>query len=330
MKATATANANIALTKYWGRRDRRLSLPFTDSISMTLDGLSTMTTVHFDSKYKKDIFILDKTEFKKGTEYEEVARYLDIIRKMSKIKLFAKVVSENNFPTAAGLASSASGFAALSLSGSSAAGLDLDAKELSILARTVSGSASRSIPGGFVEWHKGKKDDGSDSFSEQIAPPDYWDVRMVIAVTETSKKMTSSREGMDRSVKTSPFFAQWIKECEKDAKKARKAIKEKYFALLGTTSEANCIKMHTVMMTSAPSIFYWNPLTLEIINSVMAWRDEGLECYFTIDAGPQVKILCQEKDAKIIENKLKKFRSIKKIYACKVGGPAKLIQSHFF
>ncbi|MBU0530693.1 MAG: diphosphomevalonate decarboxylase, partial [Nanoarchaeota archaeon] len=175
MKASAVANANIALVKYWGKRDKKLMLPNNGSISMTVDGMNTHTTVEFDSKYEKDIVIINGEEL----QDEDTFKHIDLIREKAGIQDKAKVVSNNNFPTAAGLASSASGLAALSVAGAKAAGLDLDKKELSMLARRGSGSASRSVYSGFVEWHRGEKDDGTDSYAEQIAPQDHWDFRMV-------------------------------------------------------------------------------------------------------------------------------------------------------
>jgi len=197
MKATAIANANIALVKYWGKRDERLILPQNSSISMTLDGLNTITTVEFDKKYDRDIFILGDREFKEGKEFEKVVKHLDLIREISRIQGKAKIMSKNNFPTAAGLASSASGFAALSLAGSKAAGMDLGVEKLSILARrSGSGSASRSCQSGFIEWLRGKKPDGSDSYAIQIAPSKYWpEFRMIVVIVSTTAKKNIKYRG---------------------------------------------------------------------------------------------------------------------------------------
>ncbi|NIO20446.1 MAG: diphosphomevalonate decarboxylase [Candidatus Aenigmarchaeota archaeon] len=330
MKVTAIANSNIALTKYWGKRDKKMMLPFAGSVSMTLDSMFTKTTVEFDSKYDRDIFVLNGKELKDGEEYEEVVDHLNLIREMAKVKEHARVVSENNFPTAAGLASSASGFAALSLAGSKAAGLNLDERGLSILSRRGSGSASRSIAGGFVHWHRGEKEDGSDSFAEQIASPDHWDIRMVVAVTTKAEKKIKSRAGMAQSVDNCPYYSQWVKECEKDIENVKKAVRKKDFKLLGKTAEMNCLKMHAVMMTTSPPIIYWTPSTIEVVTAVLSWREEGLECYFTIDGGPQVKIICQGKDAEEIERRLKNMGVAKETHICKIGGPAKVVEDHLF
>lgn len=331
MKASAIANANIALVKYWGKRDKKLMLPQNSSISMTMDGLSTITTVEFSKKYDKDIFILGKEEFKKGKEFEKVIRHLDLIREISGIEERAKVVSKNNFPTAAGLASSASGFAALSLAGTRAAGIDLDLKELSIIARRGSGSATRSCQGGFVEWKKGEKPDGSDSYAVQIAPPEHWpEFRIITTIVSKEPKKIPSRIGMSQSVKTSPMYKAWLETTERDLKKIRKGILEKNFALVGEIAESNCLKMHAVMMTTKPALIYWTPTTLEIIHSVSSWREEGLKCYFTIDAGPQVKVICLEKDVPELKKRLQTIDGVEDIIVCKPGKEPRLINDHLF
>lgn len=331
MKATAIANSNIALIKYWGKRDEKLILPNNGSIAMVLDGLNTITTVEFDKKYRKDILVLNGKEIEESKELKRVVNYLDLIREMADIKERAKVSSKNNFPTAAGLASSASGFAALSLAASKAAGLNLNPKELSILARQGSGSATRSCYGGFVEWKRGKKLDGSDSYAIQIAPPDHWpDFRMIITIVSTKKKKISSRVGMAQSVKTSPMYKAWLESINEDLEKMRKGILEKDFSLVGKTAEANCLKMHATMMTTKPSIIYWTPETLEIIQSVLRWREEGLECYFTIDAGPQVKIICLENQVLEIKKRLEEIKGVKEAIICKAGEGPKLIEEHLF
>jgi len=331
MKATAIANANIALIKYWGKRDQKLILPNNNSIAITLDGLNTITTVEFDKKYERDLFILDGLEIKEGKEFERVVNHLNLIRAMAHIKEKAKVSSKNNFPTAAGLASSASGFAALSLAASKAAGLNLDPKELSILARQGSGSATRSCLGGFVEWLKGEKPDGSDSFAVQIAPPEHWpEFRMIVTIISSAKKKISSRAGMAQTIATSPMYKVWLDTIDEDLDKMRRGILEKDFSLVGKTAEFNCLKMHATMITTNPSIIYWMPETLEIIQAVLMWREEGLECYFTIDAGSQVKIICLDNQVPEIEKRLQAIKGVKETIVCKTGAGPKLIEKHLF
>ncbi len=329
MKATAIANANIALVKYWGKRNKELILPYNSSISMTCDGLLTKTTVEFSAKYDKDIVMINDEELKK--DEKDILGHLERIKKMAGIKEKAKVISESNFPVAAGLASSASGLAALTLAATKAAGLNLNQKELSILARQGSGSACRSIYGGFVEWLKGKKEDGSDSYAKQIVNKNYWpEFRMIVTILTEEKKKIGSRAGMAQTVKTCPYYQGWLKTIEEDLKIVREGILEKNFTKLGSQAEYNCLKMHALMTTTKPVIIYWHPATVEIIRNVINWRKEGLESYFTIDAGPNVKVLCLEKDEKEINRRLLRLKGIVKTIITKSGDDAKIIDKHLF
>lgn len=332
-KASAIANSNIALVKYWGKRDKRLMLPQTGSLSVTLKGLESYTTVEFDPKYREDILIINGGKLKPGTEeYDEyVGLFLNIIRETASTSLKAKIVSNNNYPTAAGLASSASGMAAMALACSKALGLPLDKRNLSILARRGSGSASRSIEGGFVEWHRGVREDGSDSFAEQISPPEYWpEFRMVIAVTSKKEKKIKSRAGMAQSVDNCPYYSRWVEEIPKDIAVIKKAIKERDIKTLGETAEMNALKMHAVMISTRPPIIYWNAGTMDVIHSVMEWRDQRIGCWFTIDGGPQVKVICLEKDAQRIAQMLRKFGNIEEVIVSGPGPGARLVDKHLF
>ncbi|MFH1445363.1 MAG: diphosphomevalonate decarboxylase [Nanoarchaeota archaeon] len=330
MKATAVANANIALTKYWGKRDSKLMLPQNGSISMTLEGLNTTTTVEFSLNYEKDIVVINDQEVTDESEIKKVSDHLGIVREMAGINEKAKVVSKNNFPTAAGLASSASGFAALSLAASKAVGLNLDNKELSILSRRGSGSATRSIEGGFVEWHRGEKEDGTDSFGEQIAPKDYWDFRMITTIVSTEEKKVKSRAGMAQTIATCPYYDKWLATVGDDINVMRKAIKSKDFTTVGQTAEHNSLKMHATMITTKPPIIYWNPATMSILHAIQDWREEDLESYFTMDAGPNVKVMCMAKDADELKTRLEQLPGVKEAIICKPGDAAKIINEHLF
>ncbi len=331
MKASAVANSNIALAKYWGKRDAKLMLPNNSSISMTLDGLFSHTTCEFDRKYNGHIVILDGVELPEGDAKQEVTIQLDVIKEMANIKGFAKVVSDNNFPTAAGLASSASGLAALALAGSKAAGLELNKKELSILARRGSGSASRSVYGGFVEWQKGVKADGSDSHGVQIADENYWrEFRMVICIASKKEKKIKSRAGMAQSVATSPFYKSWIESVADDMEKLKNGIIKKDFDLVGATAEHNCLKMFATMITTKPAIIYWNPTSMRLIHSALELRDSGMKCYFTCDAGPQVKIMCLEKDSKEIAEMASKTEGVEDVIVSGPGREAEFVNRHLF
>ncbi len=329
MKATAIANANIALVKYWGKRDTKLILPQNGSISMTCDGLSTVTTVEFSPEYKQDTIVINDEELRK--DEKDVLGHLDKIRALAGINEKAKVVSETNFPVAAGLASSASGLAAITLAATKAAGLNFPEKDLTILTRQGSGSACRSISEGFVEWLRGEKADGTDSYAQQIAPKNHWpEFRMIATILSEKKKPVDSRAGMSQSVASCPYYSSWVSEATKDLEIMRTAIKNKDFEKLGQTAESSCLKMHAVMMTTTPSIIYWIPETLEVIHAVRGMRIEGIQAYFTIDGGPQVKIMCLEKDAEKINKKLQELPAVKRTIICKPGDGAKLLDKHLF
>jgi diphosphomevalonate decarboxylase len=361
MKITAIANSNIALVKYWGKRNEKLILPQNSSIGLTTDCLSVKTTLEFARKYKKDILILDGKEFKRGSEeYDKYFKsFLNklrnlprseiltsaesrkgfasqtsvkiLLRGLAKTKLRAKAVSQSGFPKAAGLASSAAGFAAMAAAANSALNLGLNAQGLSILARQGSGSACRSIFGGFAEWQRGKKRDGLDSFARQIANENYWpDFRLVICLTSKKEKKIKSRAGMAQTVKTSPFYDGWLKTIDDDLKKVRKGIRERDFSLVGKTAEENCLKMHALMLTTKPAIIYWNSGTIALIHRVFEWRKNGLECYFTIDAGPQVKILCLKKNLKVLLKRVKKIAGLEGIIVAKPGPGPKIVNNHLF
>ncbi len=332
MKATAKANANIALTKYWGKRDKKLMLPQNGSTSMTLSDLYTITTVEFDKKYDKDSFVLDGKELEEGIgEYEKVKKHLDLIREKAGISENARVESKNNFPTAAGLASSASGFAALSVAAAEASGLKLSPQEMSVLARMGSGSATRSILGGFVEWKRGEKDDGSDSVAEEIAPKEHWpEFRMITTIVSTAEKKVKSRAGMAKTIENCPYYKGWLATVNEDIENVKKGIKEKDFTLVGETAQYNCLKMHATMITTRPTMIYWMPATIAIMHSILAWKEEGLESYFTIDAGTQVKVICLEKDVPELEKRLQAVEGVQKTVVCKPGEGAKAIEEHLF
>ena len=333
MKATAIANANIALIKYWGKRDEKLFLPQNSSIGLTTDCLSVKTTVDFSQKNKKDILILNNQNLPPfSREYKKYFKpFLNKLRRVAGTKRKVKAVSQSRFPKGAGLASSAAGFAALAAAANEALGLGLNKREMSVLARQGSGSACRSIYGGFVEWQKGKKKDGSDSFAFQVAPPDYWpDIRMVICLASKKEKRVSSREGMAQTVKTSPFYPCWLKTIDKDIRAAKRAIKNRDISLLGKISEENCLKMHALMITTKPGIIYWNEKTIILIHKIMELRERGLKCYFTIDAGPQVKILCEKKDLKEIVKEIKKLIGAKNVIIAKPGPCPKITKNHLF
>lgn len=322
LKATAVACANIAFVKYWGKRDAELNLPANSSLSMNLDRLTTITTVEFSPDYDDDLVILDGRE-ERGETRQRIVAHLDRVRAMARLRARARVISKNSFPSGAGLASSASGFAALSLAASRAAGLELSQRELSILARFGSGSACRSIPGGFSEWTAGSSSE--ESLAEQIAPPEHWDLRDVIALVSRAKKPVGSTEGHSLAP-SSPFFQARLASLADRLTKAKAALLEKDLATLGPLIEEDAISMHVVMMTSRPPIYYWLPSSIQLIHEVQNWRAEGLEVYFTLDAGPNVHLICQAADQAEVERRLRDIEEVLEVIVSGPGPAARVIE----
>ena len=323
-QAIACANSNIALIKYWGKRDEALILPHNGSLSLTLDGLYSTTRVSFEEDLKADHFELDGAIIT-GTPLTRVSDFLNCIRAMSGERRFARVQSTNHLPTAAGLASSASGFAALALAGTRAAGLNLEATDLSRLARLGSGSACRSIYGGFVEWRRGSEPDGRDSHGVPIVLEQAWDLRMLVCVLMSKPKGVSSRAGMARTVATSPYYAAWINEAQRDLEQARTAIAMHDFETLGQLTEHSALKMHATMLTAHPPFCYWLPSSVALMDRVRQLRADGLAAYFTLDAGPNVKVLTTGKDAATIAAALEQQAGVERVLMCAAGKGARLI-----
>lgn len=288
--ARARAGANFALVKYWGKRDVALNLPDVGSISITLAALHTETRVTLDPGLDADRFILDDMHNAPGSD--RVSALLDRFRVLAGSDLHARVESRNNFPTGAGLASSASGFAALVEAATAAWQLDLSATRRSELARLGSGSAARSIFGGFVEMNRGHRLDGSDAVAEVLATGEHWPLEVVIAVSDRRQKPVGSTDGMRLTAQTSPFYRAWVEHQESDLDAARSAILARDFERLGAISEASALTMHGLAMSARPGLLYFNAATMECLHRVRALRAAGQAAFFTVDAGPQVKAIC--------------------------------------
>ncbi|MBN2364603.1 MAG: diphosphomevalonate decarboxylase [Calditrichaeota bacterium] len=325
MKATACAHANIALIKYWGKREGNKNLPAVGSISITLREMTTVSTVSFRDELDTDVLILNNKEGDEG-EQQRVSQFLDLIRKRADISLKAIVESRNNFPTGAGLASSASAFASLALAASTASGLSPDSSTLSEIARYGSGSAARSIFGGFVEMKKGGKADGSDSIALQLANENYWDIHVLIAITSEKKKEISSTYGMKLTADTSPFYPAWVESSQQDLDEMKKAIACKDFSKLGDLSEFSCLKMHATALSAYPGLLYWNSTTIECIHAIRQMRKEGIPVYFTIDAGPQVKAICLPENIEHISSVLQAITGVKRIISTPLGPSVTLLE----
>jgi len=279
---------------------------------MNLDKCFTKTTVEFSPKYKKDMvkinFFNKNEEEQSGRRLDQILKHIDRFRKMAKINWKATIVSQNSFPSDVGIAASASGFSALTLALASALKLNLNKKKLSILTRLAgSGSACRSIKDGFVEWKKGETTESS--FAVQIKDEKYWDLVDIVVVTSQQVKKISSWNG-HQLAKTSPYFKARLKELPQRIKLTKKAIVNKNFKLLGEMIEEEAISMHVICMTSKPPIFYWNESSLEIMKALRKWRKERLLGYFTMDAGPNVHVICQNKNAQTLNRKLEKIPGV--------------------
>ncbi len=320
-KATAQAHPNIAFIKYWGLKNEQNRIPVNDSISMNIDGLTTQTTVEFDPSLKEDEFFLNNKTID-GKSFKRVQNFMDHIRQKADVVIFARIESENNFPTGAGVASSASGFAALALATTSALDLELSSMELSGLARFGSGSASRSIPGGFVEWYTDP--DSGESFAESFAPADHWALMDCIAILNEGHKSVGSQTGM-RLAKTSPLQKSRVRDSKRRLEICRSAILNKDFSALASIIELDSNMMHAVMMTSDPPLFYWEPQSLAIMKSVKNWQKEGVPVTYTLDAGPNVHVMCPREVFEDVLARLRAFPGVKEVLFGGPGGPARLI-----
>jgi diphosphomevalonate decarboxylase len=318
--ATSIACPNIAFIKYWGNRDNALRLPSNGSISMNLDGLFTRTTVTFNSSQRDSLLINDHAVTGKGLE--RVSYILDLVRGMANINERAEVSSVNNFPAGAGIASSAAAFAALALASSHAAGLALSEGQLSRLARRGSGSASRSIPSGFVEWLMGTGDD--DSIAVSIAPPEHWALVDCIAIVNASHKKTGSTEG-HAIAGTSPLQNARVANTPRRLDICRNAILQKDFDAFANIIELDSDIMHSVMMTSNPPLMYWQSATIGIFHAVREWRASGLPVGYTVDAGANVHVICLAENAREVENRLRELPGVSDVLVAGAGGAARVV-----
>lgn len=314
--ATAVAHPNIALCKYWGKRDRALNLPATPSLSLTVAPFSTTTTVEWGAP--ADEAWLDGRKLE-GAEEKKVFKLLDLLDSW---RPKVKVVSHNDFPTAAGLASSSSGFAALVVAAAAAAGQTRSETDLSLLARRGSGSACRSIFGGWAEWRLGERPDGTDSHGLPVAPADHWDLRLVVAIFDAGPKEVSSRDGMNHTQETSPYFGAWVASAPRDVEEGRRAVLARDFDRLARVMERSSMRMHASMMAADPPLLYWKSGSVWAMELVRGLRARGLPCAFTMDAGPNVKVLCKADDAEEIASRLGKVAD--RVTVLHPGGPARL------
>ena len=321
-QATAVAHPNIALVKYWGKRDVERNIPAVGSLSITLDGLTTKTTVCFDPALEHDTFFLVGREAPKMAE--RVVACLDRVRRRVGFSTYAVVESENDFPTAAGLASSASGFAALVVAADAALGVGFDRSELADLARQASGSAARSLFGGFVEL-KLTPDGPHPTETLQLLEPSAWPLRVLVAVTDPGLKAVSSTEGMLMTELTSPYYRAWVESSPADLSEARAAVQRCDFEALADVSESSCLKMHAVMLSARPGLVYWNGTTVQGIRRVRELRSGGVPVFVTVDAGPQLKAVCLPEAYERVERELAAIPGVTSMVPSGLGDGARVV-----
>jgi diphosphomevalonate decarboxylase len=324
-RATAVAHPNIALAKYWGKREDGHNLPAVPSLSVTLAGMSTTTTVTFDPALEADTLLLAGAPAAAGPT-ARVVGLLDRVRAASGERARALVTSENDFPTAAGLASSASAFAALALAATTAAGLGWSIERVSDLARRTSVSAARSPLGGFVELRAGRPGDEELSAAE-VAPADHFPLRVLVAVTREGPKPTLSTEGMLHTQRTSPYYPAWVETAPALAARVKAAVLGRDLPALGVAAEESALRMHAAAIAACPGLVYWVGATVEVMDAVRRLRARGTAAYFTIDAGPHVKVLTAPGDAPAVARALAEVPGVTRIIHAEPGPGARVVEA---
>lgn len=336
-KCTVRAGSNIAFIKYWGVADASINLPLNSSISMTLADAHTTTTVEWldqrpqDSAANvdgpKDTIHINDAPVSQDA-YRRTVAHLDRIRAAAQTTRRATIASENNFPLGAGIASSASGFAALTVAAVQALGLSLSPAELCALTRKGSGSACRSLFGGFVLWDQGEDD--LTSLARPLYPPDYWDLYDIVAVVDTGEKSVSSAGGHSMA-HTSPLNDARVAAAKGTLEDVHAAITQRDLTALGPFIERDALAMHGVMMTSSPSLVYWQPGTLSIIHAVLQWRTrDGVPVYFTIDAGPNVHLICEAGTVQEVRRRLESVDHVREVLISRPGPDPQVLETHLF
>ena len=320
--ATAIAHPNIALVKYWGKRDVTRNLPAVGSISITLDTLSTTTTVAFDWALDGDQFELDGRDA--PDRAERVVRCLDLFRDRVTDAGCARVTSRNNFPTGAGLASSASGFAALVVAVDHALGAGLSRTELADLARQCSGSAARSLFGGFVELGFVAGSDRSETTTTQLLGAEDWPLAVAVAIVSVAEKPVGSTAGMQQTARTSPYYPAWVAGADRDLDDARSAIESRDFEALAAVAESSCLKMHAAALAARPGLLYWHAATVECLHRIRELRRHGVPVFFTVDAGPQVKAVCLPEALDRVTSELAQVTGVESLLCAGLGDGARV------
>jgi diphosphomevalonate decarboxylase len=315
----AAANSNIALVKYWGKLERPGNYPAVPSLSLTLADLTTTTELTLDASLPSDVVELDG-EPAGGRALSRVVAVLDRFRDVSNQRVFARVRSQNDFPTAAGLASSASGFAALVTAANQAFGSPCSTSELSALARAASASAARSLFGGWSVLEVGAES------AAALAPVAHWPLVLIVAVTASGKKSIGSTEAMNLTRSTSPYYSAWLSSAQGLFEQARDAVLCRDLPRLGEAMERSTLMMHATMITASPSVLYWCAGTLNVMRCVQQLRERHeIPCYFTMDAGPHVKVLCHSKHAEALRNALSSVEGVSQVMVTTPGPAARIL-----
>lgn len=293
-EVVAFAPSNIALCKYWGKRNTELNLPVTDSLSLALGNLGSRCHLAVIDEAQDRVLLNGQPLSSEQPFVVRLSRYLDLFRDIP--GRCYRVSAVNTVPTAAGFASSASGFASVVLALDALYDWQLSERKLSILARLGSGSACRSLWQGFVRWHAGDTEDGMDSYAEPLS--EQWpELRLGLLRVSDAPKAVGSTEAMRRTVETSALYAAWPNQVAADMETLLHALHHRDFETLGATAEANALAMHATMLAARPPVLYWHEASLAAMHTVWSCRRDGLPVYFTMDAGPNLKLLYRESDA---------------------------------
>lgn len=325
-QASALAHPNIALAKYWGKTPGSDNAPAVPSLSVTLDGMATHTTVTFSDDLEADVFELNG-QAADATSLGRVSKLLGEVRTEAGLRSAARVRSRNDFPTAAGLASSASGFAALAVAARAAAGLPDDAARASNLARRASASSARSLFGGYVELPAGVEGQARFLPARPVAPPAALDLRVLVAVTTERRKDTPSTDGMNHTARTSPFYRAWLDHAPRLFERVRAAVLAGDLEALGIAAEESALTMHASAIAAAPGVIYWLGPTVEVIAAVRALRAQGTGAWCTIDAGPHVKVLCAPGDAPAVSAHLLAVPGVQRLLTARPGEGARVVDA---
>jgi diphosphomevalonate decarboxylase len=317
-RGQARACANVALVKYWGKRDPGLNLPVGGSISATMEGLTATATVRPWRGAPAPRFVVGGAAVG-GPPSDRMAGFLGLLTDVFASAADLETEVEVDFPVAAGLASSAAIYCAVAAAAAAACDARLTREALTILARRGSGSAARSVFGGIVEWRRGERADGSDSTAHQILAESEWDLAVAVAIVSDARKAVGSREGMEHTARTSPLFGGWVAGQEDDLRAARRAVAMRDLAALGTVAEENCLRMHATAISARPPVLYWETTTLAVMRKVHEMRRQGIEAYFSIDAGPQVKVLCGGADLTRVATILEQVPGVLRVLCARLG-----------